>query len=95
MDPAAAKSAEVPLDPPLGSKPPPKSNNIPVGGGAAHDENIQHDSQVLQQPPKIGSRSAKVNSKNQSKSPLEEITIPTDSRGNYLLACLLLFVIVC
>jgi hypothetical protein len=65
MDPAAAKPAEAPPDPPLGSKPAPKSNNISVGGGAARDENIQPDSQVLQQHPKIGSRSAKVNSKNQ------------------------------
>jgi hypothetical protein len=69
MDLAEVKSAEAPPDPPLGSKPPPKLNNIPVGGGVARDKNIQHDSQNLQQPPKIGSRSAKVNSKNQSTSP--------------------------
>nr|XP_051191074.1 uncharacterized protein LOC127304424 [Lolium perenne] len=60
MDAAAAKSAEAPPDPPLGSKPPPKKNNIPVAGGVARDKNIHHDSQNLQQPPKIGSRSAKL-----------------------------------
>ncbi|KAM0869310.1 hypothetical protein ACQ4PT_040753 [Festuca glaucescens] len=73
MDTAVAKSAEAPPDLSIRSKPPPKSNLLPAGGGAACDQHIQHDpslmqDEVLKHPPNFGSRSAnKVTKKSQAK----------------------------